>query len=113
MLTERHLGFPVVDEAQHLRGIITLAQLEEQLPTAHVRELMRSSVPTVSPWVDAVEAFHLMSRKGSGRVVVLTDRKVVGIITKADLLRLMQLRASGQDVAWLPSSYSLPATAPK
>ena len=101
MLEQHHLGFPVVDEAGRLQGIITLHDVQGKDPAAPIRQFMSTNVPTVSRQADAAAAFQLMSRNGFARLVVTDGAHVVGIITKTDLMRLMQLRASGEDVAWL------------
>ena len=108
MLEEHHLGFPVVDSSGQLLGIITLRDVQGQNPAAEVRQFMRGESPTIDPHADAVDAFQLMSRNGSPRVVVMDGRRIVGLITKSDLMRLIQLRASGEDAGWLQQDAAPP-----
>jgi len=49
--------------------------------------LMRSPAVTVGPDALVCEALHTMAREGVGRVVVVDDGRLVGILTRSDVLR--------------------------
>ena len=51
-----------------------------------VGERMKSPVVTVSPDTPIVEASHLMKREHIRRIPVVEDGKIVGIVSKVDLL---------------------------
>lgn len=96
MLKERRLGYPVLDEGDRLVGIVTLEHLQGAEPTATVREVMSQRVMTMPQTGTALEAFRRMSRNNFGRVVVLgPDRRMVGILSKTDLMRAVQVRLVG------------------
>ncbi len=54
-----------------------------------VEEVMTSPVRTISPNVSAGEAVEMMERDGIKRLPVLDGEKLVGIVTRSDLLRAL------------------------
>jgi Zn-dependent protease/CBS domain-containing protein len=96
MFREHHLGFPVMDSNGNVLGIVTLHDVEGKDPTTAVRDIMKPDPPMLPEKATAVEALRLMSRNGFGRVIATRDGgKMSGIITKTDLMRLIQLRLAG------------------
>lgn len=96
MLRERHLGYPVLDRAGRLVGMVTLEHLQGADASATVEGVMSRDVVTVPASGSALEAFQLMSRNNFGRLVVVgADRGIVGIISKTDLIRTVQVRIVG------------------
>jgi len=99
----RHL--PVVDSVDRLVGIVTDRDLRHRLFTPDVfrgigtvpvesllkdvsiREVMATSVVTVSPRDDLETAARLMLEHKLGSLPVVEAGRVVGIITETDLLR--------------------------
>ena len=61
------------------------------LHSVRVKEIMTYPVVTVAPETSVSEAADLMVQKGIGCLPVVTGAKLVGIITKTDLLK--QLRS--------------------
>ena len=47
---------------------------------------------TLHPDGEAVEALQKMIRSGEGRLPVVQDGKVVGMITRRDILHLLQIK---------------------
>jgi Zn-dependent protease/predicted transcriptional regulator len=95
MLQEHHLGFPVVED-NHVRGLITLAQLQGADPAAPISQLMETHPNTIRPDASALDAFHQMSGNNFGRLIVIDgDDTIAGILTKTDLMRALQLRGVG------------------
>ncbi|MDR7482649.1 MAG: site-2 protease family protein [Armatimonadota bacterium] len=93
MLRERHLGYPVVDRAGHLVGMVDLADLQGTTPEARVEQVMSHEIGTIAPTATALDAFLRMSRRNFGRLVVVgRDRELVGILSKTDLIRAIQIR---------------------
>ncbi len=60
-----------------------LAQLDRFL----VRDLMRKEVPTVEEDTSLTEAAKIMLTKSERRIIVLKDKKPVGVVTRYDLVR--------------------------
>lgn len=56
---------------------------------AKVGELMRKDVITAGPESDLEEIATLMADKHVGRIPIIEDDKVVGIITKGDIVRTL------------------------
>jgi Zn-dependent protease/predicted transcriptional regulator len=93
MLRERHLGYPVVDRAGRLVGMVDLADLAGKAPEDLVEVVMSRDVDTIAPTATALDAFLRMSRRNFGRLVVVgRDREMVGILSKTDLIRAIQIR---------------------
>jgi Zn-dependent protease/predicted transcriptional regulator len=96
MLTQRHLGFPVVDEQNRLVGAIGLAQMQNADPRRAVGEVMLRNPPTVAPDADAVRALERMAREQADRLIVVDETGgMIGIVTQADLMRALQVRMTG------------------
>lgn len=92
-----HGGFPVMDNDE-LKGILTTKDLrkipKERWKDATVKEAMTPfrRLITVNPNDPASEALIKMSKYGVGRLPVLEDGKLVGIITRSDLMRAVRTR---------------------
>jgi Zn-dependent protease/predicted transcriptional regulator len=96
-LTYKHITYPVV-EGERIIGIITLKRVKEiprdQWPEKRVEEVM---VPlreelVVDPEADAVEALQKMIRTGEGRLPVVRSGRPVGMITRKDILTLLEIK---------------------
>ncbi len=93
MLRERHLGYPVVDRAGRLVGMVDLADLQGKAPEELVEAVMSREVGTIALTATALDAFLRMSQRNFGRLVVVgRDREMVGILSKTDLIRAIQIR---------------------
>ena len=89
---------------EELVGVVTAADLEpppaspveaaEALGARQVAEVMSTGVVTVSPDEPVEAAARLLAEHGVGCLPVLLDDRLVGILTKADLLRVL-LRVLG------------------
>ncbi len=99
----KHQGYPVVDEAGRLLGVVTRSNLlgdwvSEALArkeSAGLRpivayDLIERAAVTVFPWESCRTAAERMAQAGVGRLVVVAadeTGKVVGIVTRSDLLK--------------------------
>lgn len=88
-----HRGFPVVNDTDKLVGIVTLSDLDKvtqrQLPKdAPLKEIMTSSPISVTPSDPLSQVLYLLSRYKLSRLPVIDRRKLVGIITRSDILRV-------------------------
>ena len=52
-----------------------------------VEEIMITNVITTTPEDDVMEALHLMVKNDVTRLPVIKDKKVVGILTRSDIIR--------------------------
>ncbi|MDQ7858150.1 MAG: site-2 protease family protein [Armatimonadota bacterium] len=103
MLRERHLGYPVVDGTGHLVGVVDLQHVQGAQPDATVERVMSTEVVMIPETGTALEAFQIMSANNFSRLVVVDARKeMVGIVSKTDLVRAIQVRVVG--AAFLPAA---------
>ncbi len=89
-LRSHHRGFPVV-ESGWLVGIVTQTDLEkltQQQVTATLATIMTPHPITVSPTDSLSQVLHLLSRYKVSRLPVTEGRRLVGIITRSDILRV-------------------------
>ncbi len=91
MLHTHHMGFPIVDGEGKLKGMVTfedLMRVHRRLwPKVKVENVTRGHVVSVSPDDTVHAAVEKMLKCGVGRLPVLKDGKLVGLITKTDVLK--------------------------
>ena len=91
MLHAHHMGFPVVDERGDLIGMITFSELmkvhKRLWPKVKVKDVMSKSLIKISPEDTVHRAVELMLKCGVGRLPVVEDGKLVGILTKTDVIK--------------------------
>lgn len=99
LLRHRVTGAPVVDENDRLVGIITETDLlklvtegvQGEPPTdATVAEYMTTDVITVSPTVDIYYIAGMFVANKFRRLPVIENDRIVGAITRFDLLRVIR-----------------------
>jgi CBS domain-containing protein len=95
MYTTKHLGFPVVEHGV-LAGMITLDDVhktaEIDREAMQVKDVMTRQVLTLPPSSPLTDALRIMSMKNIGRIPVVLDQNLVGIVTRTDILKVMELR---------------------
>jgi CBS domain-containing protein len=116
MLERRIRGVPVVDDAGKVLGVITESDLLVKPAYAHehrheesgirhflarlrhrdrteagprrvASDIMSSPPVTASPWDDVEDATQLMLERGISRLPVLREGRLVGIVSRHDLVR--------------------------
>ena len=86
-------GVPVVDERGHLLGIVSesdLQPLHEGAPPTPIRtaaDVMSRPVITLNDLDSVTRAARVLQRSRIKRAPVVRDGRLVGIVTKGDLLR--------------------------
>jgi Zn-dependent protease/predicted transcriptional regulator len=95
MYATKHLGFPVVDR-DVLVGMVTVADVQQMSPidrdAMQVRDVMSRSIIAVSPETPVTDVLRVMSARDIGRVPVVADGKLVGIVTRTDILKVVELK---------------------
>ena len=95
MYETKHLGFPVVERGA-LVGIVALADVHKISPldreAMQVRDVMTRTPTTLSPSAPLIDALKVISGMNIGRIPVVEDGNLVGIVTRTDVLRVMELR---------------------
>ena len=101
MIRRRHLGFPVVDAERRVLGVVGLRDLTETPPPgATVGDVMHREMCLMPPAAPAQLAFDEMGRRGFARCVVADEQgRLIGLLTKADLMRLIQVRTAATAAA--------------
>ncbi len=97
MFRFKHMGYPVVDDSEP-KGIVTFNDVQrvpkEDRNNVKVSQIMTKDLITIREDDDAVSALKLMTVNNIGRLVVKKDNRVTGIVSRTDLLRVMQLSES-------------------
>jgi CBS domain-containing protein len=109
LLTDHRISaLPVLNEAEKLTGILTegdflrmngfhlatiltkpLEARRRELASSLVREVMTHDCITTSPEVSLYDAIQLMEQRGLKRLPVAQDGKLVGLLSRSDLLRTL------------------------
>jgi CBS domain-containing protein len=93
MLEERHTGYPVLDGGEFV-GIVTLEDVQStDRIDGVVSDAMTAadSVRTVSPSSEVMDAFRALGRTDVGRLPVVEDGELRGILTRTDLMRAFKI----------------------
>ncbi|MEI8330808.1 MAG: CBS domain-containing protein [Methanomicrobiales archaeon] len=95
MYTSKHLGFPVV-ERDTLVGMITLTDMNRissiDREAMQVRDIMTRDLVTLPPETPVIDALRIMSVQNFGRIPVVQDGKILGIVTRTDILKVAELK---------------------
>jgi len=84
-----HQGFPVIDDHQHVIGVVTRRDFLGKPPSTRVRDLITRPPSVVFADMSLRQAADHMVRENVGRLPVVArgdSRKLIGIITRSDLL---------------------------
>ena len=90
MLKHKHLGYPAV-ENDRVVGIVTLKDIMNADENDVVANVMSREVVVVTPNTEVFEALKLMTEKRIGRIPVVEDGKLVGIVSKSDIVKLAEI----------------------
>ncbi|GLV47770.1 hypothetical protein TJA_09370 [Thermus sp. LT1-2-5] len=88
-------GFPVVEE-ERILGVVGLEGLEGADPLAPVARYLQAPL-LLTPDTEALAALERMAERGYTRALVVEGERLVGILSKTDLLRAFQVRLLGLD----------------
>ena len=95
MYASKHLGFPVV-ERDTLVGMITLADVNRMSSidreAMQVRDIMTRDPIVLPPNAPVIEALKIMSARNIGRIPIVSDGKIVGIVTRTDIIKVTELK---------------------
>lgn len=98
MMREKHMGYPVMD-GEKVVGMVTFQDVsmvpDERRDTTRVRDIMSKNVIHVPPYMEAVDALKVFNDRLIGRLVVLEDGKLIGILSRTDMVRAMDMLAAG------------------
>jgi Zn-dependent protease len=95
MYATKHLGFPVVDKGV-LVGMVTVADVHAMSSidrdAMQVRDIMSRRPVTLPPEAPVTEALRLMTVSDIGRIPVVSDGVLVGIVTRTDIFKVIELK---------------------
>lgn len=80
-------GVPVVDEQKRVVGIATEADVLAHPGAKTVEEIMTKKVISVTPDTPVEEIAKLLAKKKIKRVPVIDKGKLVGIVSRADIVK--------------------------
>jgi CBS domain-containing protein len=96
MFEKKHMGYPVI-EGGDLKGIVTFTDIQRvptlDRPVTRVSEIMTRDVISVTPDAQASDVLKLVTSKNIGRVLVIDNGSVVGVLSRTDLVRTLRLRS--------------------
>jgi Zn-dependent protease/predicted transcriptional regulator len=95
MYSSKHLGFPVV-ERDTLIGMVTLADVNRMTSidreAMQVRDIMTRDPITLPPNAPVIDALKIMSARDFGRIPVVQNGKILGIVTRTDIIKVTELK---------------------
>ena len=94
MFRERHTGYPVLADDE-LVGLVTLEDVQRKQPGASganaVEGVMTRDLKTVESSAPVMDAIQQMQREGIGRLLVVDDGQLTGIISRTDVMRSLEI----------------------
>jgi Zn-dependent protease/CBS domain-containing protein len=94
MFRFKHMGYPVV-EGNEVIGIVTFNDVhlipKEERKNIQLKDIMTKEIISLKEDDDAVKALKLMTMNNIGRIIILNEKKMIGIVSRTDLLRSVQL----------------------
>lgn len=94
IMAEKHIGALVVLEGEHLAGIFSERDYAREVVlkgrssrTTPVRDIMSTTVITVSPKDNVEDCMNLMSGKRIRHLPVIENGKVLGLLSIGDLVK--------------------------
>ena len=83
-------GLPVVDDEDRIVGVVSRRDFKKIRKSDHmqssIKAFMSREVVSISPGKNTIEAAKLMIKHDIGRIPVVEDGKVLGIITRSDVM---------------------------
>lgn len=93
MFQQRHMGYPVKD-GEELMGIITfddISKIPENQRNIPVGNIMTKELILASPDEPAFNTLEKISKNNIGRLPVTKNGKLVGIVSKTDIMRVLEV----------------------
>ncbi len=94
MFRYKHMGYPVVNDSD-VKGIVTFTDVQkvpkEERKNVRISEIMTKDLITLREDDDAVSALKLMTVNNIGRIIITKEKQIVGIVSRTDILRSVQL----------------------
>ncbi len=94
MFSEKHMGYPVMDNG-NIVGIVTfddISKVPEDERDKPIRDVMTTQLITSHPNEELVKTIEKINRNRIGRIPVVKDGELVGIVSKTDITNTLQKR---------------------
>jgi predicted transcriptional regulator len=92
---KKHMGYPVLEKGS-LKGVVTFTDIEHvphlERSITRVSNIMTKSVISVPSNAKASDAMKLIVSKNIGRVMIVDNEVLVGILSRTDLVRILKLK---------------------
>ena len=105
IMSENSVSCIVVADNGNVTGILTetdflkrVAEREKDFDRIKVREIMSAPVESISPNLSVPDAVRIMEDKHIKRLPILEKKRLVGIITQTDLVRVVTFYGRWKDV---------------
>lgn len=94
MFVSKHMGFPVTENSTVI-GMVTFTDIQkiprEERNNVKISQIMTKQIISLKEEEDAVNALKTMTLNNIGRIIITDQEKMVGIVSRTDLLRSIQL----------------------
>ncbi|KYH25224.1 zinc metalloprotease [Halalkalicoccus paucihalophilus] len=101
MFSERHTGYPVMENGR-LVGIVTLSDARGvdavERDAFTVADVMTTELETIEPDAEAMEALNRMQQRRIGRLLVVENDELVGLISRTDLMTALDIIQSSGSI---------------
>ncbi|MFQ5838670.1 MAG: CBS domain-containing protein [Thermoplasmata archaeon] len=108
LVTRKLTGVPVVKGDGTYAGFVARKHIFDNPEAEQLALLMRKDYPSVQPNASVEDVAHMMVEKGLHHLPVCKDSKVVGIVTPADLLPVVERLRRDTPVEELLNSTCVP-----
>lgn len=86
----RHSKFPVVDDERRVVGIATTNDVADSNDDTPIKDVMSKNPIVINCDTPVAHAAHLMAWEGIELIPVTDNKKLVGVITRQDAIRVLQ-----------------------
>ena len=93
MFQQKHMGYPVMNNNE-LMGIITfddISRIPENERNIPIGDIMSKNLILASPNEGVATVFEKINIKGIGRVPVVENGELVGIVSKTDIVKTLEM----------------------
>jgi len=94
LMLDRHVGSLLVKENEKLLGVLTERDLVRMISlgidpkSTKVKQIMTRKIVTITPERDIYDAIVLMNKENVRRLPVITNDKIIGLLTLRDILTI-------------------------
>jgi len=97
MFKTKHMGYPVQESLDSpVLGVVTFSDVQKvpasERATTRVEDVMKREIISIQQDADAFDALKLMSLHNLGRLIVMEDEQMQGIVSRTDLVRAIKFR---------------------